>query len=258
MWTAARRLLAALGLLVAVVGFVAFSTAAVAVWRLKAETNRRTDAMAAKAHEAVDSADRAVKFVHGVLDEGEHQLKQARKGPADPPQPVNPFLQLTARQASQNLAGSVERADAAVVIASDAAVVAEAALELFGDEKQLPELKQWLGVKPDQLAQTKSGLSRAGSELRQVRTILGVSLNDGPTAEQLVTVESALTQARELTNQMGSVVAVARARVNETKREVDLWVLRTALGVTVLGAVGAAGQFFMARFCWRFLKGKAA
>lgn len=258
MGTAVRRLLAALGLLVAVVGFVAFVSAAVGVWRLKAETNRRTDALAAKAHEAVDSADRAVKFVHGVLDEGESQLKAARKPTADPPQPVNPFLQLTARQASQNLVGSVEKADAAVVIASDAAVVAEAALKLFGDEQQLPELKQWLGVNSDQLAQTKSGLSRAGLELKQVRTILGVSVGDGPTAEQLATVETALAQARELTNQMGGVVAVARARTTETKREVDLWVLRTALGVTLAGALGAAGQFFMARFCWRVLRGKPA
>lgn len=258
MGTVVRRLLAVLGLLVAVIGFVTFVSAAVVVWRLKAETNRRTDALAAKANEAVKAADSAVTFVSRVLDQADKDLVDARKRPTDPPQPVNPFLQLTARQASQNLAGSVEKADAAVVVASDAAVVAEAALELFGDEKQLPELKQWLGVKPDQLAQTKSGLSRAGLELKQVRTILGVSVGDGPTAEQLVTVEAALAQARTLTNQMGTVVATARTRVDETKREIDLWVLRVALGVTVVGVVGAAGQFFMARFCWRVLRGKPA
>ncbi|HMC72303.1 MAG TPA: hypothetical protein VKJ07_24310 [Mycobacteriales bacterium] len=241
-------------------GFVAFAGAAVGVWWVKAETNRRTDALAVKAHGAVNAADHAVEFVRKVIDDGERDVKNARKdAPAAPTEPVNPFLQLTARRASADLAGSVERASVAVVTASDAAAVAQAALDVFGEESELPELKGWLGVKPEQLEQTRSGLTRASSELKQVRTILGVPLGDGgPTAEQLVTVESALGQARELTNQMGQVVATARTRLDETKRAVDLWVLRVALGVTLVGAVGAVGQFFMARFCWRALRGQPA
>lgn len=257
MWTAARRVLSALGLIVSVAGFAAFAGAAVDIWRVKAETNRRTDALAAKAHEAVKAADHAVGFVNNVLDEGERELRHARENAA-PARPANPFLQLTARQATQNLIGSVERADTAVVIASDAAVVAEAALSVFGDDEQIPALKKWLGVKPEQLDRTKADLNRAKGELKQVRTILGVSLGDGPTAEELVTVEAALAQVRNLTDQIGAAVTAARTRVDETKREVDLWVFRAALGVTLVGAAGAAGQFFMARFCWRVLRGRPA
>jgi hydrogenase maturation protease len=253
-------LCAGVGLLIALVGFVAFAGAAVAVWKVKAETDRRTGLLTAKAHEAVGAADHAVGFVRRVLDQAKHDLAQTRENTGAPPEPVNPFLQLTARQASQNLAGSVERADTAVVIASDAAVVAEAALALLGNEKgeQASALKQWLGVDPDQLARTQSDLRSATRELKQVRTLLGVSLGDGPTPDQLVTVESALSQAQSLTDQMGNVVATARSRVDETKRQVDLWVLRVALAVTAVGAVGAAGQVFMARYCWRVLRGKPA
>jgi hypothetical protein len=173
---------------------------------------------------------------------------------------VNPLLQLSARRASQNLAGSVERANAAVVTASDAAVVAEAALNLFGEEDQMRDLKAWLGVKPEQLSQTRSDLGNATRELKGVRTILGVPVDGDSelTAEQLVTVESALNQAGGFTEQMGKVVVQARAQVDEMKRTVDLWVLRVAVGVTLAGVLGAAGQFFMARFCWRVLRGKPA
>jgi hypothetical protein len=258
MWTVLGRLLAVLGLAVSLAGFVAFAGAAVAVWKVKAEANRRTDALAAKAHEAVGAADHAVDFVRQVLGSARKQLEAARGRSDEPPQPVNPFLQLTARQASQSLAGSVERADAAVVLASDAAVVAEAALALLGDESEAPALKQWLGIKPDQLARTQTDLQTATRELRQVRTLLGVSLGDGPTDAQLVTVEAALDRAGGLTDQMGTVVATARVRLDETKRQVDLWVLRVALGVTLVGAVGAAGQAFMARYCWRVLRRKPA
>jgi hypothetical protein len=229
------------------------------VWKVKAEANRQTETLAVKAHEAVNAADHAVGFVHQVIDQAEADLHAARKQPAAPAAPVNPFLQLTARRASTDLAGSVERASVAVVTASDATLVAQAALEVFGNDSQLRELKEWLGVKPEQLTRTRDDLNKATSELKQVRTVLGVPVGEGgPTPEQLTMVESALTQARELTNQTGQVVATARVRVDETKRAVDLWALRVALAVTVVGVVGAAGQFFMARFCWRVLRGQLA
>jgi hydrogenase maturation protease len=260
MWAIVRCVLAVTGLLVAVAGFAVFVGAAVGVWKVKAETNRRTDALAVKAHEAMNTADQGVGFVHKVIDQADQDLERARKKkPAAPAEPVNPFLQLTARKASADLAGSVERANTAVVTAADAAAVAQAALQVFGEKSELPALKEWLGVKPEQLAQTRGHLENATRELNQVRTVLGVPLGEGgPTQEQLRTVESGLAQARELTNQVGQVVATARTQVDETKRSVDLWALRVALGVTLVGGVGAVGQFFMARFCWRVLRGKPA
>ena len=257
--SAFRRLFAALGLFVALAGFVVFTSAAVVVWWVKAETNRRTDDLAVKAHQAIEKADSTVTFVHDVINQGQDDLRNARKQkPATPQAPVNPFLQLTARKASESLAGSVERADIAVRTASDAAVVAETALHVFSDDSQLSELKKWLGIKPEQLKQTRAQLNRASTELGQVRTVLGVPLGDGPTDEQLQMVEAAFTQARELTNQMGNVVATARTRVDETKRAVDLWALRGAVITTAVGVVGAVGQFFMWRFCVRTLLGRPA
>jgi hypothetical protein len=259
MWAVLRRVLAGIGLLVAAAGFAGFAAAAVEAWRLKAEADRRTEALAGQARAALGAADHTLHFVREVIDKGQTELDAARaRAAATPQERVNPFLQLTARKASEDLAGSVERANAAVVTAADAAVVAEAALELFGSDEQMPELKGWLGVKPEQLAQTRQDLDAAGRELKNVRALLGVSPDAVPTAEQLMTVGSALDQARGFTDQMGRVVGGARARVDETKREVDLWALRLAAGVTAAGALGALGQFFMARFCWRVLRGKPA
>ena len=255
MWSVVRRLSAVFGWVASAVGFTICAAAAVGVWWVKAETNRRTDAVAVRAHAAVNAAGRAVGFVRGVIHQADRDLADARKtGPvADP---VNPFVQLTARRASENLAGSVERANGAVVTASEAAVVAKAALELFDDND---ELKGLFGVKPEQLVQTQADLDAASRELRNVRTLLGIPVGGAqPTAEQLVTVESALNQARGFTDQMGNVVTTARTRVDETKRAVDMWALRAALVVTLVGALGAAGQFFTARFCWRTLRGKPA
>ena len=255
MWGVVRRVLAGVGLVVAVVGFVVFAGAAVVVWRVKAEANRQTQALAAKAGAAMDAADHGVAFVREVIDRGYQDLDATRKTAAlAPKEAVNPFFQAAAQQASQNLVGSVERANAAVATASDAVVVGEAALELFGEDEQL---KHWFGVRPEHLAQTRTDLGAAARELRGVRTLLGIPVgSEHPTEEQLVTVESALGQARGFTDQMARVVTVARQRVDETKRAADLWALRLALGITAVGAVGAAGQFFMARACWRALRSR--
>ncbi len=259
MWTVVRRLLAVVGLLVAVVGCIAFATAAVGVWWVKAETNKKTDEVAARAHKAVDGADHAVGFVREVISEGNSQLTAAKKTAAAARQePVNPLVQFVARDASKKLAGSVERADGAIVTASDTLVGAEAALKLFENDE---EMKAWLGgVGAGNLVQTKGNLDQASRELKRVRSVLGVQVGSGtpPSPEQLSTVESALTQASEFTDQMSNLVTTARGRVVETKRTVDLWVLRVAIGVTIVGVVGAAGQFFMARFFWWTLRGKPA
>ncbi|MBM3980895.1 MAG: hypothetical protein FJ304_11530 [Planctomycetes bacterium] len=252
-----RRVFAALGLVLALGGVVLFAGAVMGVWWVRAETNRRTEALAVKARAAVGAADHAVAFVREVIARGDTELAEARKhAAAEPQQYVNPLLQLSARRASENLAGSVERANAAVLTASDAAVVAEAALELFGDDAQFPELKTWLGVKPDQLQQTRTDLGSASRELKNVRTMLGipVAMGERPSAEQLMTVEAALGQAREFTDRMGRVVSAARERVEETKRLVDRWVLRIAIGTTLIGLLAATGQLFMARTCWRALR----
>ncbi|MBP3959242.1 hypothetical protein J8F10_28695 [Gemmata sp. G18] len=258
MWALIRTVLAATGLLVSVTGFALFAGAAVGVWRVKSEVNKRTDALAARADTAVGAVDHAVTFVQEVIGQAEEDLKQARKSTEGmPPEPVNPIMRMGAQRASQELVGSVDRANAAVVAASDAVVVAKTALELFDKDE---ELQGWFGVKPEQLAQTRTGLGAATRDLKKAQTVLGIPIAPGavPTPEQLNTIESALAQARGFTDQMGTVVATTRTRVAETKRSVDLWARWAALGVTLLGALAATGQFFTARFCWRVLRHKPA
>lgn len=261
MWAFARALLAAAGLVVSLAGFAVFAAAAVGVWWAKGEANRRADALAGRADAATAAADHAVGFVRKVIDQADQELIDTRaQAAAMPAEPVHPVVLMSARQASQQLAGSVDRASAAVATASDAVVVADAALQLFADDE---ELKTWLGVKPEQLiqlSQTRSDLGAATRDLKKARTVLGIPVAPGgaPTPEQLNAVAQALAQARGYTDQMGVVVATTRARVAETKQTVDKWVLRAAVGTTLLGALAAAGQVFAARFCWRVLRRKPA
>lgn len=254
-----RKVLALAGLALSLAAGGVFVAIAVQAWRVKAEVDRQTEYLATRAYAAGDAAGHAIGFVGEVIDKAKVDLNETRSRVLAPaPARVNPFVQMAARQASINLTGSIERALGAVVTASDAVVVADAALDIVNE---YPELEKLFGVNPEQVRQTKSALGSVSGELRQAQSILGVPVTpDGnlPTAEQLAQVDDALNMADHFRSEMARIVSVARQRVEATKKLIDLWAWRLAVGTTVLCGFGLLGQFFMARFCWRKYRGLPA
>lgn len=250
----ARRLFSLLGLLLALAGTGLFIAVAVQVWKVRAEVNRQTTELAGRANQAGDAADRAINFVGDVIDRARAELATTRISATTPePVRVNPFVQMTARQASIDLAGSLDRALGAVLTASDTVVVAETALDMVSAD---PRLSQAFGVQPDQIHQTRTALTSVAGELRKAKTILGVPVSpsgDLPSAEQLEAVDRALQMAEQFKVEMSRLVGVARGRVNETRQLIEVWALRLAVAVTALCTLGAVGQLFMARYCLRRL-----
>jgi hypothetical protein len=251
-----RRSFALAGVIFACVGAGVFAAVGIEVWVVKAEVNRQAAYLAKNANIAGDAADRAIQFVSDVIGEAKGELKAARKQTADPATVrVNPLVQMSARQASVKLAGSVDRALGAVVAASDAVTVADAALHVLS-EKDYPELVELFGVHPEQVKQTRGKLNSVSDELRQAKGVLGgPSGSDVPllTAEQLDAVDEALRLAEGFRAEMSRIVAEARVRVDAMHHKADLWAWRVAAATTAACVIGIVGQFFMARFFLRKL-----
>src|SRR4051794_6259685 len=113
-----HKSLAAAGIAFACVSSGLFVAAGVVVWKVRAEVDRQTVYVVAQAHTAGKAADDAVEFVGKVIGQAQTDLNDTRKHVADPePARVNPIVRMSARQASVNLAGSVERALGAIVAA---------------------------------------------------------------------------------------------------------------------------------------------
>jgi hypothetical protein len=243
------------GLGLALAGTGVFLALAIHAWSIKAEVNRQTNDLAAKANTAADAADHAVELVGEVINKAKVDLADTRaKVSIEKPVPVNHFVQIATRQASIKLAGSLERALGGVVTASDSVVVAQAALDIVTAN---PQLEKVFGVDEEKVTQTRSTLESVAGELRQARSILGVPVSaDGepPTPEQLDAVDRALGMADGFRAEMARIIATSRVRVNETRALIDLWAWRLAWGTTVLCGVAIVGQLFMARYCMRRLQ----
>jgi hydrogenase maturation protease len=247
-----RRFLSLVGILLALAGASAFVFVGIKVWHVKAEVNRQARYLAAKAHSAGAASDRAIDFVRQILAEARNKLKLVRPETRAAAGAVSPFLQITAQQASRELLGSVERAQGAVLAASDAVVVAQSALNVAAQGDYSEELDRLFGLSPEHLKQSRSALVSISSELSNAQGIIGVA-PENLTASQLNAANAALAQADDLTNRLSDVVTMVHARVDQAKVEVDQWAAWASYGVTALAVFGTIGQLFMLRFCTRKL-----
>jgi hydrogenase maturation protease len=248
-----RSFIAWFGFIFSCVGVVLFIVIGIWIWSLKAEVDRQSETLSSRANKTLDSADRAIGLVREIIEKAEGDLAMTRLDSIGhfSPHPFDPVFQIAAQKASQDLAGSVDRAHNAVVLASEAVVVADAALDVVGG---VPELKQLLGVKPEQLDATRTALGNVSNELQHARGYLDiqtVSADGVPTYEQLHAVDDALRNARGFTDEVGKVVETTRSRVNETRQKVEIWSLRGAIGTSLISALGVLGQLFMARAFWK-------
>jgi hydrogenase maturation protease len=253
-----RLIFAWFGFLFSCLGIALFVAVGIWIWSLKVEVNRQSETLASRANTTLDSAEKAIGLVRQVIDQAQADLDKTRKETTGqvPSPPVDPFLRITAERASEDLAGSVERAHNAVILASEAVVIAGAAIDVVDhvDNESNPDnasrdLKKILGVQPGQLDATKTALGKVSRELQQAKNVLGGNYGM-PTNEQLYAIDDALRNARGFTEEVTNVVENTKTRVNDTKQKVDTWAWRGAWAMNLLSAVGLLGQCFMARFFW--------
>jgi hypothetical protein len=248
-----RKLLAAFGLVLGVAGFLGFTGIAVGTWYAKREADRELRNAMEKAHQAADVAARFIGLIREMIARANASLATARADSAVQPATgqSDPLVSVAVWKAKRELPGEVERARDAVGIASEAVVVAGAALDVFGEHKTEESA---YGVKPQDLDTARSQLDSAASGLKNARTVLGVSF---PTAtpEQLSQVEKALELATQVTDQSDRAVTEARGKVDRINGQAQRWAMRGALSLSGIAALAALGQVFLVRACWKGLKG---
>lgn len=251
-----RSILSTLGLVLAAAGFVAFVALGVGAWVAKREADRQVAAMSEKAHRAGDVAERVIALVREIIARARGGLSVARADPANAVTGVqlDPVTQMVVWKAKRDLPGDVERARDAVGAASEALIVANAALDVFLEQ---PADGTAVGLRPDDMHTARTQLDRAASDLKTARRVLGVPLPAPPadaTPEQLANVDAALARAADVTDRFDDALTRVRTKVEATRRQAEVWSLRVAVGVTGLSALAALGQVFMARACWRGLQ----
>jgi hypothetical protein len=250
-----RFALSAAGLLLAVAGFVTFVVIGAGVWAAKKDADRQVECLAAKAQSAGGLAAHAIDLIREIIARARERLAAARAQSVEPdPKANDPLVRFALRKAQRDLPGEVERARDAVGVASEAVLVAGAVLDVFGE---LPGDGSRYGIRADEVEAARDQLDAASRDLKSARSIFGVPI-EGASQEQLRNVDMALDRAQGITDHFEGLLDNTRQKVETTKQEARTWSLRAAAGITALMAVAALGQVFMARACWRGLRGGTA
>ena len=251
------RVVTGVGLVVAVAGYGAFTAFGIAAWVVRAEADRQVVVLSGQASAAADVVGRAISLVRQVIARAESGLTEARVEAALPPPPpnVNPLVTIGLRQATRDLPGRVELARDAVVTASDAVVVVEAALDVLTEN---PEVRERFGVQLHALHASRTQLDTTANDLRGARTVLGIPIPGRELApispELLRAVDESLTRAKGYADALEQSLDVARDKIRTTRARTLWWSLRLAVGATVLAVLGATGMVFMGGACWKRLR----
>lgn len=250
------RVFAGAGLVVAVAGFGAFVALGVAAWATKREVDAQVASLTEKAAAATDVVGRGLLLAREVIDRAERGLEQARAEAAQPvpPPSVNPFVTIGLRQATRELPGRVELARDAMVAASDAVVVAEAALNVLTEN---PDVGARFGVPTWAIQEGLAKLDTAAGDIRGARTVLGMPIPGHESApippEVLRAVGESLAQSRGYLGMLDRALLTAREKIRTTRERTLLWAWRLAVGATVLAVLGATGMGFMGVACGKKL-----
>jgi hypothetical protein len=250
--TMVRSYFCVLGLLVAIAGTGFFAGVGIYVWKLRADTLKQTEVLVERAHAAGNVAEQVITLIREVIARAEAGLEASRTSPSDMTvgKDPDPLVRFAMAKAKRDLPQEVERARDAVGIASEALVVAGAAVDVF---EERPGEGSSLGIRPEVMRTARTQLDMATKELKSARHVLGIPIpnTDGrATAEQLSQVEEALRLAEGVADQMDGALAQARDKVNHAEAEVEAWSWRLAIGITAAAALAAIGQLFMVRACW--------
>src|SRR5258708_891305 len=121
-----RKLLAAIGLLLGIAGFVIFIALAVGIWTAKRAADRELTAAVEKAHQAGDVAARVIALIREVIARASASLAMARSESelVPPGTDPDPLVRMAMWKAKRELPGEVEKARDAVGIATEAVIVA--------------------------------------------------------------------------------------------------------------------------------------
>jgi hypothetical protein len=249
-----RKVIVRAGLVLGAAGFILFLVLGIGAWFARREADRELEVAVEKAHQGAEVAARVIALVREIIARANLSLAMARAESADmaPGGNSDPLVRVALWKAKHDLPNEVERARDAVGVASEAVVVAGAALEVFG-ERGPPETH--LGVKPQNMQAARTQLDAAATDLKNARTVLGIRI-PAATPEQLSQVDQALRLATQVTDQSDQALNQAREKVDKLHRQARRWSTGLAVAITGTAAWAALGQVFLVRACWRGMKVK--
>lgn len=237
--------------LASVAGLIAFLTIGTACWRVRDLVFERTESAVARISTALRTGNEVAGAVVSAIDRSEAELQRARQETKS--QPTPPSLQgldgFVLRTTLSSMPDRVKQALTASNMASEALVIANAALDTTGDwPGRLPVSSGELQTFKKRLDATSASLANAEQILRSADPRVAEAIRP----DDVRVINEALVQGRDVAVEAGERLRDLQARLHEANERFRSYVHGATWGIFTLAVLGAAGQVSLIRgMLWR-------
>lgn len=254
----AKRILVAVFMFFAVVGFIVYVTGLVGVWYARAPARSDVTDVTATMTRALGIVDNGLARVNTQVKDARQTIARVNNAAAilgDRVQASSPLVTKLSQLVDKDLTPRIEKARTTAVAIHDAVVTVNSALVALNrlPGVTLPSLTNELGAVSERAQEAQTALQ----DLRV--TLAGVKAGIATKAEVVVTkvtarIDAALARIQALVNKYQATVTHALARITSTSNTLLLLIDVLTVSLTLLFVIYAVGLVLLLYVCWKYVR----
>jgi hypothetical protein len=250
---ACRRILGAIGCLLAVTGLLLSLAAGVGVWVLREPVTARTTQIFGRIDVGLDLAEKGLEHARQSLTQAGARLedvKQERMQPTRQPRKGDTSRKFLARTVQKKVGPELDDARQKLQAVAEAAVVVNSVLDELGSVAGISVP----GFDTDRLAEISARLDKVAPAVWELSRRLGEGEPDAEADAQLSGVEQGLQTLRERVGDYESQVGQVRQRETEIKARTLSWITPAAILLSLVCFWIALSQICILTRAWSWFK----
>ena len=254
----ATRILVAIVMFIAVLGFILNLAGIVGIWLAFAPARSNVTDVAGTMTHTLETVDNGLGRVTGQMQDARQSLARVNDAAAqlgNHVQANSPAVSTLSQLVDNDLAPRIENARATASTIHDAVVAVNSTLVALNrlPGVSVPSLNNELGAVSERAQEAQTAAQDLRTTVADVKA--GIVTNAQEAVTNLTTrIDAALAKIQATVNKYQATVTHTHARVVSTRDTALLLIVLSAVSLTIILAAFAAGQLLLIYLCWRYVR----
>jgi len=254
----AMRILVAIVMFIAVLGFILNLAGIVGIWLAFAPARSNVTDVAGTMTHTLETVDNGLGHVTGQVQDARQSLARVNDAAAqlgNHVQANSPAVSTLSQLVDNDLAPRIENARMTASTIHDAVVAVNSTLVALNrlPGVNVPSLNNELGAVSERAQEAQAAAQDLRTTVADVKA--GIVTNAQEAVTNLTTrIDAALARIQATVNKYQAPVTHAQARVVSTRDTALLLIVVSAVSLTIILAAFAAGQLLLIYLCWRYVR----
>src|SRR5437868_169827 len=254
----ATRILVAIVMFIAVLGFILNLAGIVGIWLAFAPVRSNVTDVAGTMTHTLETVDNGLGRVTGQMQDARQSLARVNDAAAqlgNHVQANSPAVSTLSQLVDNDLAPRIENARTTASTIHDAVVAVNSTLVALNRLPgiSVPSLNNELGAVSERAQEAQTAAQELRTTVADVKA--GIVTNAQEGSKNLTTrIDAALARIQATINKYQAPVTHAQARVVSTRDTALLLIVVSAVSLTIILAAFAAGQLLLIYLCWRYVR----